>query len=108
MTTPEGRAVITGTLVSVFRNSDLTCACLLKGSARFKTPDEDLVAIPLLKRWVVYADGRPCVILAVLRLPVCGQRASLDSYVHGPAVVRCGDGGAGDLFAPLCFIGGRS
>jgi hypothetical protein len=55
--TPEGRTAIHGTLVSVFRNDDLTCVCLIEGSADISTAGKTLGGIPLGMRWVLFKDG---------------------------------------------------
>ena len=44
--TPEGRTAIHGTLVSVFRNDDLTCVCLIEGSASISTVEKNLGGFP--------------------------------------------------------------
>jgi len=65
VSTPEGRVTISGTLVSIFRNNDLTCVCLFEGEASVTTPERDLGAIPLLMRWVVFNDGREPALLDI-------------------------------------------
>lgn len=55
--TPEGRTAIHGTLVSVFRNVDLTCVCLFEGSASISTAEKNLGGVPLGMRWVLFKDG---------------------------------------------------
>lgn len=57
--TPAGSAVITGTLVDVFFNGTLSCYCLHDGTAHVWVGGRDLGAIPAMKRFVVYSDGRP-------------------------------------------------
>ncbi len=57
VTTPEGRTAIHGTLVSVFRNDDLTCVCLFEGSASISTDEKNLGGVPLGMRWVLFKDG---------------------------------------------------
>jgi len=64
--TPEGRAVIHGTLVSVFRNADLTCVCLFEGSADILTGAQDLGALPIGKRWVLFNDGSEPQLLDIM------------------------------------------
>lgn len=56
--TPEGSITITGTLVNVFSNGDLSCFCLYEGNASVSCRTGELGAIPANKRWVVYKDGR--------------------------------------------------
>jgi len=55
--TPQGRVTVTGTLVSIYANGDLSCFCLYEGSARVACQSGDLGAIPAEKRWVVFNDG---------------------------------------------------
>jgi ferric-dicitrate binding protein FerR (iron transport regulator) len=55
--TAESRAVIEGTLVSVYRNKELTCVCLFEGSASVTTETADLGPVPPGKRWVLFSDG---------------------------------------------------
>ncbi len=63
--TPEGRARIYGTLVSVFRNDDLTCVCLFEGTAVMDDLSTELGPIPVGKRWVLYTDGRAAELLDI-------------------------------------------
>ena len=65
VTTPEGEILITGTLVSVYRNPELICVCLFEGSASVSTAEADLGAIPPRKRWVVFNDGRQPALLDI-------------------------------------------
>jgi len=63
--TPEGRARIYGTLISVFRNADLTCVCLYEGTAVMDDRERELGSIPPGKRWVLYEDGREAELLDI-------------------------------------------
>lgn len=60
--TPEGEIVITGSLVSVFRDGALTCVCVQKGSASVGIDAGDMENIPPGKRKVMYADGKPSIV----------------------------------------------
>jgi ferric-dicitrate binding protein FerR (iron transport regulator) len=55
--TDEGLAVIRGTLVSVARTADVTCICLVEGSASVLCGGEDLGALAAGRRWVLFRDG---------------------------------------------------
>lgn len=55
--TGEGDAVITGTLVDVFRNEAVTCICLIEGSCRVVSDGRDLGALDPGMRWVLHRDG---------------------------------------------------
>lgn len=55
--TDEGDAVITGTMVDVFRNADVTCICLLDGHCRVVADGRDLGALEPGTRWVLPRDG---------------------------------------------------
>lgn len=59
VSTPEGQIVITGTLVSVFRNGEITCVCVHEGVASVGINDADMQDIPPGKRKVMFADGSP-------------------------------------------------
>ncbi len=65
VTTPQGDTTITGTLVSVFTNTDLTCVCLIEGHASVAVGARDLGPIPDGKRWVVFADDREPQMLGI-------------------------------------------
>ena len=56
--TPTGDALITGTLINVMHNGELTCFCLHDGTAHVHAGGTDLGAVPPMKRRVVFADGR--------------------------------------------------
>jgi hypothetical protein len=57
--TPEGEIVITGTLVSVFRDGAVTCVCVHEGTASVGTSDDDMQDIRAGQRKVMFADGTP-------------------------------------------------
>jgi hypothetical protein len=58
VTTPDGSITISGTLVNVYSNGELSCFCLFEGHASVRCASGDLGDIPALKRWVVFKDGR--------------------------------------------------
>jgi hypothetical protein len=60
--TPEGQIVITGTLVSVFRDGEVTCVCVHQGTAAVGIDAGDMQDIPAGKRKVMYADGTPPIV----------------------------------------------
>lgn len=55
--TDEGRAVVRGTLISVARTEDVTCICLVEGSASVECAGEDLGDLAAGRRWVLFRDG---------------------------------------------------
>lgn len=55
--TPDGRAVISGTVANVYVNEDLTCICLLHGHVEVDAPDGKLGAVEAGMRWVLHRDG---------------------------------------------------
>jgi hypothetical protein len=57
--TDDGVIEITGTLVSVFSDSALTCVCVQEGTASVGEDEDDMEPIPAGKRKVMFADGRP-------------------------------------------------
>jgi len=54
--TPDGQALISGTLFNIFCNDELSCFCLWEGTASVQTFQDDLGAIPENMRWVVFTD----------------------------------------------------
>lgn len=61
--TGEGAAIVTGTLVSVYRDAEVTCVCVQEGEVRMEDADGDpLGAVPAGKRTVLFRDGRPPLI----------------------------------------------
>lgn len=59
VTTPEGRAEITGTTVSVQSDSTGTCVCVLSGHVRVGVDEADMEIIPPGFRKVMPRDGEP-------------------------------------------------
>lgn len=85
--TPEGRALIHGTLVSVFRNDDLTCVCLFEGTADILTAETDLGGLPVGKRWVLFSDGSEPQLLDIVPAHLehmQGLDATLGGIFHTP------------------------
>lgn len=74
--TPQGDTTITGTLVSVYTNDELTCVCLIEGNASVATGGQDLGTIPDRKRWVVFSDDREPVLLDIEAI----HEAHLESF----------------------------
>ncbi len=63
--TTEGRVEITGTSVAVFKNADLTCVCVLEGTALIGKDGDNLDAIPAGQRKVMFADGSDPLITTI-------------------------------------------
>jgi ferric-dicitrate binding protein FerR (iron transport regulator) len=63
--TPEGIVRITGTAVAVYRDSTVTCVCVLEGAAAIGVDGEHLDSVPAGKRKVMFADAREPVILDI-------------------------------------------
>jgi hypothetical protein len=59
MATGEGIVEITGTLVSVFRDSSITCVCVQEGKASVGVDAGDMEPVPAGMRKVMFADGSP-------------------------------------------------
>ncbi|MCB1181942.1 FecR domain-containing protein [bacterium] len=55
--TSEGDAHITGTTVAVYKDPDVTCVCVLEGTARIGRDGEHMDAVPAGMRKVMFADG---------------------------------------------------
>jgi ferric-dicitrate binding protein FerR (iron transport regulator) len=55
--TNDGVIEITGTLVSVFKDSSVTCVCVHEGTASVGVDAADMEPIPAGKRKVMFADG---------------------------------------------------
>lgn len=55
--TDEGLAVVRGTLISVARTEDVTCICLVEGSASVECAGNDLGDLAAGRRWVLFRDG---------------------------------------------------
>lgn len=65
MTTTEGQIEIIGTTIAVFKNDDLTCVCVLAGTANIGKDDHHMDAIPAGMRKVMFADGRDPLIIPI-------------------------------------------
>lgn len=63
--TPEGTTVLTGTLVSVYRDSSVTCVCVQEGTAMIGVDAGDLDAVGAGMRKIMFRDGRPPVITEI-------------------------------------------
>jgi ferric-dicitrate binding protein FerR (iron transport regulator) len=63
--TVDGLAAIDGTMVSVFRGNDLTCVCVLEGTARIGVDDANLELVPPGMRKVMFTDGRPSMVTEI-------------------------------------------
>ncbi|MFH1277069.1 MAG: hypothetical protein ABIK65_01655 [Candidatus Eisenbacteria bacterium] len=63
--TGEGMIVLTGTLVSVFRNYEVTCVCVQEGTASIGVDEEDLETVSAGKRKVMFRDGSPSTITEI-------------------------------------------
>jgi hypothetical protein len=75
--TPTGAAVVSGTLINIFHNEELSCFCLHDGTARVVVGGTDLGEIPAMKRRVVFSDDREPVI-ADIAPPHLEHMLSLD------------------------------
>lgn len=63
--TTEGRVEITGTSVAVFKNPDVTCVCVLEGTAKIGKDQDHLDTVPAGMRKVMFADGRDPMIVPI-------------------------------------------
>jgi len=54
--TPDGQILVTGTLVNIFCDGELSCFCLYEGTASVQTFLADLGTVPEKMRWVVFTD----------------------------------------------------
>ncbi len=63
--TAEGRVEITGTTIAVYKNADLTCVCILEGTAMIGKDRDHLDAISAGMRKVMFADGREPLIIPI-------------------------------------------
>ena len=61
----EGRTEITGTAVAVLKMPELTCVCVLEGTASIGRDADHLDAVPAGMRKVMFADGRPPLVVAI-------------------------------------------
>jgi len=72
ITTSEGVSVVTGTTVDVFKNAELTCVCVLEGVVEITDPLQGSDRVPAGMRKVMFADGRPPLIV-----PIAGEHAAI-------------------------------
>ncbi len=63
--TPEGTTVVTATLISVFRDSTVTCVCVYHGTASVGIDAEDMEAVPSGMRKVMFSNGRPSIVTEI-------------------------------------------
>jgi len=63
--TTEGRVEITGTSVAVFKNAEVTCVCVLEGTAMIGRDRDHLDAIGGGMRKVMFVDGRDPLIIPI-------------------------------------------
>jgi len=78
--TPEGITLLTGTIVSVFRDSSVTCVCVLEGKARIGVDEADLEWIPSGKRKVMFRDGSPSTVTEIAPPHQAGLRELEEKY----------------------------
>jgi len=64
--TSEGRTELTGTTVAVNKGDGFTCVCVLEGTARIGKDEADLEEVSAGYRKVMFADGRPSIIVDIL------------------------------------------
>jgi len=65
MTTSDGQTEIVGTTIAIFKNADLTCVCILEGTASVGKDDDHMDAVPAGMRKVIFADGRDPLIIPI-------------------------------------------
>jgi hypothetical protein len=65
LSTTEGRIEITGTTVAVYKDDEVTCVCVLEGTARIGRDDSHMEPIPAGMRKVMFADGREPLIIPI-------------------------------------------
>ena len=63
--TTEGRVEITGTSIAVFKNAEITCVCVLEGTAMIGKDGDHLDAIVAGMRKVMFADGSDPLIIPI-------------------------------------------
>ncbi len=63
--TTEGRVEVTGTSLAVYKNTDVTCVCILEGTALIGKDQDHLDAVAEGMRKVMFADGRDPVIIPI-------------------------------------------
>jgi ferric-dicitrate binding protein FerR (iron transport regulator) len=87
LSTPEGRAEITGTVVSVLRDVAMgaTCVCVMEGTARIGMTDADMEPVPHGMRKVMFADGRTPLVVSILPEHRDGLTAFQKAFAFLPA-----------------------
>jgi len=63
--TTEGRVEITGTSIAVYKDAEVTCVCVLEGTAMIGKDRDHLDAIPAGMRKVMFADGSDPLIIPI-------------------------------------------
>jgi ferric-dicitrate binding protein FerR (iron transport regulator) len=63
--TSDGRIVVSGTTISVYKGDDFTCVCVLTGQALIGKEESTLEKIPSGMRKVMFADGRPPLVTEI-------------------------------------------
>ena len=63
--TAEGQIEVTGTIIAVNKMPELTCVCVLEGTALIGKSPEDMEEIPAGQRKVMFADERPSMIVDI-------------------------------------------
>ena len=63
--TADARTEVVGTTVSVYKESELTCVCVLDGEALIGEDEDRLQRIPSGMRKVMFADGRPSMVTEI-------------------------------------------
>jgi ferric-dicitrate binding protein FerR (iron transport regulator) len=65
LSTTEGLVEITGTTVAVYKDDEVTCVCVLEGTARIGRDPSRMDAIPEGMRKVMFADGREPLVVPI-------------------------------------------
>ena len=76
--TRAGNTVITGTLVSVVTNGELTCVCVAEGTA--KAGKKSMEPVPAGMRKVMFTDNRPDQMVPIETEHAAGLAAFLSQY----------------------------
>jgi ferric-dicitrate binding protein FerR (iron transport regulator) len=63
VTTAEGEATVTGTAFDVYKNSEVTCVCVVEGEVDIRDATGDIERVPAGMRKVMFADGREAQVL---------------------------------------------
>ncbi len=63
--TTEGRVEITGTTIAVFKNDDVTCVCVLEGTAQIGKDGDHMDAVGAGMRKVMFVDARDPMIAPI-------------------------------------------